>query len=58
MRLFRRNDKKIRRWYRKKRWWIIIILSGITWYNANDSNGGFFQDRIDSIEEIIPFLSD
>jgi len=56
--MFRRGDRKIRRWYRKKRWWIVVIALGLGWYNSNVSGDSSLQDQINSLTELIPFLND
>ena len=52
--LFRREERAIRRWYRKKRWWIVGALVAIGAYNNFAPDSAVLQDQIDRLFELIP----
>ena len=54
MGLFRREQRAIRRWYRKKRWWIVIVVLALGIYDRFVPNDAFLRDEIDRLIGIIP----
>ena len=54
MSLFRRKQLVVRRWYRKKRWWIVMVVLALGLYDRFVPNDAFFRDEIDRLIGLIP----
>lgn len=57
MRLFGRN-RASRRWFKKKRWWLVLFLIGLNAYRNYAPDNAALQDQINSLIDLIPGLGD
>jgi hypothetical protein len=52
--LFRREQRAIRRWYRKKRWWIILVAVALGAYNNFAPDDALLRDQVARLLDLIP----
>jgi len=57
MKLFGRN-RSSRRWFKKKRWWLVLFIVGLNAYRNYAPDNAALQDQINSLIDLIPGLSD
>jgi hypothetical protein len=57
MNLLKRN-RNPRRWFKKKRWWILLFVVGLNVYQNYAPDNAALQDQINSLIDLIPGLSD
>jgi hypothetical protein len=54
--LFNRKNLN-RRWYRKKRWWLVLLVMGIALYRNYAPDGAVLLDQLNDLWNALPGLS-
>lgn len=57
MNLFRRNVI-VKRWYRKKRWWLTIIVAGLWAYRNFAPEGAVMVEQLNSLWDLLPWIGE
>jgi len=54
MPLFRRAEREVRRWYRKKRWWILLGALSFGAYNNFAPEDAALREQLNSLLDRLP----
>lgn len=54
--MFFRKKNGSRRWYKKKRWLIIMAVAGLGLYRNFAPDGAVLQDQLDTLRDLLPVL--
>ena len=49
-----RKKTESRKWFRKKRWWVALIVAGIAIYQNYQSGNTSLQEQINSLLDLLP----
>lgn len=47
-----------RRWFRKKRWWVVLIIAGVAVYQNYQSGNTTLQEQVNSLLELLPMIGE